>query len=63
MEGKIQGSRCRGKQRRTWTSDVMDWVARATQNVLEWQKVDKITVPWQPNYLFADGTQSDSVPM
>ena len=25
MKGKIKGSRCRGKQRRTWTSDVMDW--------------------------------------
>ena len=25
MEGKIAGTRHRGKQRRTWTSDVTDW--------------------------------------
>ena len=25
MEGKIEGTRYSGKQRRTWTSDVMDW--------------------------------------
>ena len=25
MEGKIDGTKCRGKQRKTWTSDVTDW--------------------------------------
>ena len=25
MEGKIEGTRRKGKQRRTWTSDVTDW--------------------------------------
>ena len=25
MEGKIEETRCRGKQRRTWTSVVTDW--------------------------------------
>ena len=25
MEGKIEGTRRRGKQRRTWTCDVTDW--------------------------------------
>ena len=25
MEEKIEGTRCRGKQGRIWTSDVTDW--------------------------------------
>ena len=46
MEGKIEGTRCRGKQRRTWTSDVTDWCGlsytkcvRMAENRKEWSSM------------------------
>ena len=35
-------------------------VAWVIPNVLEWQKIEKNGVPWQPTFLFEDGTHSDS---
>ena len=35
-------------------------VAWVIQNVLEQQKIEKHEVPWQPTFLFEDGTHSDS---
>ena len=46
MEGNIERTRCRGKQRRTWTSDVMDWCGpsytkcvRMAENRKEWSSM------------------------
>ena len=30
------------------------------QNVLEWQKVERNDIPWQPTFREEDGTHSDS---
>ena len=46
MGGKIEGTRCKEKQRRTWTSDVTDWCGlsytkcvRMADNRKEWSSV------------------------
>ena len=46
MERKIEGTGCRGKQRRTLTSDVTDWCglsytkcARMIENKKEWSSM------------------------
>ena len=39
-----------------WRTSVA-WVMR---NVLEWQKIEKNAVSWQPTFLFEDGTRIDS---
>ena len=44
MEGKIEGTRRKGKQRKTW-SDGRVGVARVLRNVLEWQKIEKNGTP------------------
>ena len=57
MEGKIEWSRHRGKQRRTWTSDVMDWCGlsytkcvRMAENRKEWSSMvaDLLIRRWHP---------------
>ena len=57
MEGKIEGTRCRGKQRRTWTSDVTDWCSlsntkyvRMAESKKEWSSmaVDLLIRRWHP---------------
>ena len=57
MEGKIEGARCKGKQRRTWTSDVMDWCGqsyvkcvRMAENRKEWSSMtaDLLIRRWHP---------------
>ena len=37
---------CNGKQRWTWTSNVMDWCDLSYTNCLEWQNIEKNGVPW-----------------
>ena len=59
MEGKIEVSRHRGKQRRTWTSDVTDWCGLSYKKCVRMEKIEKNGVPWQPTFFFEDGTHSD----
>ena len=40
MNGKIEESRRRGKQR-IWTSDVMDWCSLSIREVLQWQNIER----------------------
>ena len=46
MEGKIEGTRLSGKQRRTWTSDMLNWCGlsymkcvRRAENRKEWRSM------------------------
>ena len=46
MEGKIKRRRCRGKQRRVWTSVVTDWCGmsytecvRVTESTKKWRSM------------------------
>ena len=57
MEGKIKGSRRRGKQRRTWTSDVTDWYnmsytkcVRMVERKKKWSSMaaDLLSQRWHP---------------
>ena len=57
MEGKIEGTRRKGKQRRTWTSDVMGWCGssytkcvRMAENRKEWSSMtaDLLIRRWHP---------------
>ena len=59
MEGKIEATRCRGKQRRTWTSNVMVWCGMSyTKCVRVAESIKR--APWQSNFFKEDGTHSDS---
>ena len=57
MEGKIEGTRRKGKQRRTWTSDVTGWCGssytkcvRMAENRKEWSSMtaDLLIRRWHP---------------
>ena len=60
MEGKIEGTRRGGKQRRNWKSDVTDWCGlsykkcvRRAENRKEWSSMTA-------DLLFEDGIHSES---
>ena len=57
MEGEIEGTRRKGKQRRTWTSDVTGWCGssnakcvRMAENRKEWSSMtaDLLIRRWHP---------------
>ena len=57
VEGKIEGTRRRGKQRRIWTSDVADWCGlsytkyvRMAENRKEWSSMaaNLLSRRWHP---------------
>ena len=58
MEEKMEGSKRRGKQRRTWTSDVTDWCGLSYTKCV--RRAEKNGVPWQPTFCKEDCTHSDS---
>ena len=69
MEGQIEGTRRRGNQRKTWSSDVKDWCSlsytkriRMAESRKEWSfmAANLLRRRWQPTFFEEDGTHSDN---
>ena len=60
MEGKIKGTKRKGKQRRTWTSDVTYWCGSSYTKCVRMAKIERDEAPWQATFLFEDGTYNNS---
>ena len=57
----IETKQYRGKQRKTWTSDVTDWDGMGCMKcVIEWRKVERTGDPWHQTFCEVDCTNSDS---
>ena len=60
IAGKIEGTRCRGKQRRTWTSDVTDWCGMSYMKCVGVTESRKEWSSMAVDLLIQSGTHSDS---